>query len=206
MARILVFGDSITYGAWDATRGGWTDRLKVFCMESELENPELDYSVYNLGISGDNTNDLLERFKFETKQRIKKNDKIIIIIAIGINDSQFVHDKNNFRISPYKFKENIKNFIEFSRKFSLKTVFVGITPVDELKTDPIPWDFNKSYKNEYIKKYDEIIKGVCEEKKVYFINIFDEFNKADYKKLLEDGLHPNSEGHQKIFEIVRVVV
>ena len=203
MARILIFGDSITYGAWDTMRGGWTDRLKVFCMERELENSEFNYSVYNLGISGDNSDDLIERFKFEVKQRLHKEDEIISIFAIGINDSQFICSRNNFSVLDNRFQKNIEQFIKFSKKVSLETVFVGLTPVDEQKTMPIPWSTDKSYKNEYIEKYDEIIKSVCEEKQVHSIDMFGEFNKLDYKKLLEDGLHPNSEGHQKMFEIVR---
>ena len=202
MARILVFGDSITYGAWDAMRGGWADRLKSFCMERELENPEFDYPVYNLGISGDNSREMVKRFEFEASQRLEE-DEPIIIFAIGINDSQFVKSEDDFRVPKNEFRKNIEQLIKFSRKFSSKIVFIGLTAVDELKVNPNPWDNNKSYKNEYIEKYDFIIKSICKEKKIHFINIYEEFNKLDYKKLLEDGLHPNSEGHKKIFEIVR---
>ena len=31
--------------------------------------------------------------------------------------------------------------------------------------------------------------------------MFQEFSRLDYKKLLDDGLHPNSEGYQKMYEI-----
>ena len=202
MARILVFGDSITYGAWDI-RGGWADRLKYFCMERELENPKFDYSVYNLGISGDNTDNLLERFEFEIKQRLHEEEEIIFIFAIGINDSQFICSKNNFSVLVDKFQKNINQFIEFSKKISFKAIFIGLTPVDEQKTNPIPWSNDKFYKNEYIEKYNNIIKSTCQEKQVCFVNMFSEFNKLDYKRLLEDRLHPNSEGHRKMFEIVR---
>ena len=198
MARILVFGDSITYGAWDMKKGGWTDRLKSFCMEKSLENAEFDYPVYNLGISGDNSDDILKRFEFEIKQRIWKNKEIFIIFEIGINDSQI----GNIGISSERFKKNIDKLINTSSKFSSKIIFIGLNPVDELKTSPIPWDENMFYTNERIKKYDKIIKYSCEKKQIYFIDIFNEFSKLDYKKLLEDGLHPNSEGHQKMFEIV----
>ncbi|MFQ6056666.1 MAG: SGNH/GDSL hydrolase family protein [Methanosarcinales archaeon] len=67
----------------------------------------------------------------------------------------------------------------------------------------MPWATNISYKNESIQKYNEIIKSVCKENNVYFVEIFDQMMKLSYKKLLEDGLHPNSDGHQKIFEIIK---
>jgi len=186
------------------SEGGWADQLKVFCMKRELENPEFDYSVYNLGISGDNTDDLLERFEFETKQRLHKEDEIIFIFAIGINDSCFVKSKNIFLTTENNFKKNIQKLIEIAKKYSSKIIFVGLTPVEENKTNPISWSITgESYKNKYIKRYDNIIKFICEENKIYFVDIFDEFNKIDYKRLLEDGLHPNSKGHQKMFEVVR---
>lgn len=60
------------------------------------------------------------------------------------------------------------------------------------------------YKNKYIEEYDKIIELVCEKNNLIFTDVLSEFKKGNYKKLLdEDGLHPNSKGHQKIFEIVR---
>jgi len=157
MVQILIFGDSITYGAWDK-EGGWVRRLRKF-----LDENYEDYLIYNLGISGNNTDDLIERFEFETKQRLKENDETIIIFAIG----------------------------------------VGLTPVDETKTTPIPWNTDKSYKNEYIQKYNETIKNICDENKIYFIEVFEKLKETNYQELLEDGLHPSSVGHQKIFEVVK---
>ena len=188
-------------GMWRG--GGWADRLKSFCMEKSLSDEKFDYSVYNLGISGDNTDDLLKRFEFETKQRLYKEEEIVFIFAIGINDSQFIHSKNDFSVLANKFQKNIKQFTKSSKEISSKIIFIGLTPVDEFKTNPIPWSIDKSYKNEYIEKYNNIIKSICQKNNVYFIDIFNEFSKINYKKLLEDGLHPNSEGHQKMFEIVR---
>ena len=166
-------------------------------------DPDFYYLIYNLGISGDKTTELLERFEFETKQRLKEGEETIFIFAIGGNDSQFVHSQNSHRTDLKKFKENIQKLIELARKFSSKIVFVGLHPVDETRTTPIPWNKDKSYKNEYIQKYNDVIKSVCTEEKVYFIEIFEKLIKTDYRKLSEDGLHPNSRGHEKIFEIVK---
>ncbi len=202
MAQILVFGDSIAYGAGDEKEGGWVNRLRKVLDEESFTSFDFYHLVYNLAVSGDSSDDLLERFEFETIQRLKEGEDIIFIFAVGINDSQFIHSQNSLRCLPPEFKNNIKKFIKLAEKFSSKIIFVGLTPVDEAKTSPIPWNSDKSYKNEYIKKYDEMIKSVCLENKIYFIEIFDEMIKSDYKDLLADGLHPNSEGHQKIFELV----
>ena len=201
MAQILVFGNSIVYGAWG--RNGWVQQLKIFLEEKILKDPNFYYLTYNLGISGNTTEDLLERFEFETKQRLKEGEETIIVFAIGTNDAQFVISKNDLRTKPEKFRENIKKLINFARKFSSKIIFIGLTPVDEIKTTPIPWNTDKIYKNENIQKYNEILKSVCNENNVYFIDIFEDWIKEDYKNFLEDGLHPNLAGHQKIFEKVK---
>ncbi len=204
MARILVFGDSIVYGAWDRSReGGWVQKLRKFLDEKHLTDPDFDYPVYNLGVSGNIVEELLGRFEFETKQRLEEGEETIIIFQIGINDSQFVISQNNLRTSPKKFKESIQKLINIAKNFTSKIIFVGLTPVNETKTTPIPWNPDKIYKNENIRRNDDVIKSVCEKNNIHFIEIFDKWIKSDYKNLLEDGLHPNSEGHKKIFETIK---
>ena len=203
MARILIFGASISYGKWDTEYGGWGQRLSNFLDKKNLSEPNFGCFVYNLGISGNTTEDLLERFEFETKQRMKEKGEIIPVFGIGTNDSAFLNSKNGFWVNSEKFKENIQILIKLARKFAQKIIFIGLTPVDESKTTPIPWDKDKSYKNEYISKYNEIVKSICQEKDIPFVEIFEEWLKSNYKNLLEDGLHPNSQGHQKIFEGVK---
>ena len=204
MARILVFGDSIVYGAWDRGKeGGWVHRLRKFLDEKHFIEPDFDYSVYNLGVSDNIAEELLKRFGFETEQRLEEGEEIIIIFQIGINDSQFVVSENKLRTSPEKFKENIQKLINLAQKFTSRIVFLGLTPVEDEKVNPMPWAPGKSYRNEYVKEYNEILKSTCHKNKIPFVEIFEEWVKLDYKSLLEDGAHPNSQGHQKIFETVK---
>lgn len=188
--NICVFGDSITYGAHDSEQGGWVNRWRLFlgCKKSNIE-------VYNFGVSGDNTEDLLKRFEAEIK--LREPDKIVF--AIGINDSQFLIKEKKNRIPIDKFDNNIKELILKAKKYISDIIFIGMTSVDEVRTSPIPWNTNKIYKNSYIKEYNERIKNICEKENINFIYLFDVLN----NELLEDGLHPNSKGHQKIFEVIK---
>ena len=197
MSIICVFGDSIAWGASDFEKGGWVERLKVFMWEN------YDSDVYNLGVSGEKTPNILKRFESETKARIEEGEDVILIFAVGINDSYFIHSKNDFMTPLDGFKLNIQGIIERAQKLSPRIIFVGLTPVEESKTTPIPWSTDKSYKNENIKKHNETISLICRDKNIPFVEIFEEWIKSDYKNLLEDGLHPNTDGHKKIFEIVR---
>ncbi|MFQ6056667.1 MAG: SGNH/GDSL hydrolase family protein, partial [Methanosarcinales archaeon] len=89
MTRIIIFGASITYGAWDK-EGGWTRRLRKFLDKKTLSDTNTYFIIYNLGVSGDTTEDLIERVEFETKQRLKEGEETIFIFSIGTTDSQFI--------------------------------------------------------------------------------------------------------------------
>ena len=177
-------------------------RLRKF-LDERTSSEEDYFVVYNLGVDGDNTENLLERLKLETRHRLDENEEAAFIFEIGVNDSQFVHSQNSLRVPLEKFKNNIQSLINIAKRFSQKIIFAGLTPVDEPKTTPIPWNADKSYKNEYIQQYNDIIRTACEENNLFFIEIFERLKILDYKNLFEDGLHPNSQGHQKIFEIIK---
>jgi len=201
MTQILVFGDSIAQGYWDKD-GGWVARLRKFIDAKSIGKGEYDCLVFNLGVSGDTTEDLLQRFEFETRQRTRFKEETTFIFAIGGNDALLTKE-NALLVAPKKIENNIQEIIDLAEKFSKKIVFVGLTPVDERKTNPLPWAPQFSVKNENIKKYDEIIKKVCKKNKILFIELFGNWSKINYNGLLEDGQHPNSRGHEKIFETVK---
>lgn len=204
MSQILVFGASIAQGYWDI-EGGWVQKLRKFVDKKFVLNKGSKTLVFNLGISGNTTSDLLSRFESEIKPRLLHKDTIIIF-SVGLNDSQYFEKTKKFRTSNFQFRINLQRLFDIAKRFTSKILFVGINPVDETKTNPIPWDPLKNHKNIYIKKCNQIIKTVCKEKQIYFIDLFERFEKMDYKKLLFDGTHPNSAGHQKIFEIVKEVL
>ena len=188
--NICIFGDSIAWGVYDPQNGGWVNHLRNY-----FEAQDKDIDVYNLGIFGDSTTDLLDRIEIEAKSR-KAN---LIIFAIGVNDAQFIHSTNSNRISDDDFKNNIEKLFEIAKRFTRKIIFIGLTPVDESKTKPIPWNTDKTYTNERIEKFDQIIENFCAKNNSKFISINDLLNSDD----LIDGLHPNTQGHIKMFERIK---
>lgn len=65
---------------------------------------------------------------------------------------------------------------------------------------PIRWsDENKNYDNTNIELYNSIIKRTSEKNNIPFLGILDLTNVDE----LEDGLHPNSKRHKKIFVKVK---
>lgn len=201
MSNILIFGDSIGYGC-DDTQGGWIDRIKKeFFNYSKDKSLKHDLKVYNLAISGDTTSDVLKRIQVELKARNWDDQPTKIIFAIGINDSVFVGNKT--RTSRKQFIENLSLLIKTARASGVVAAFVGLTPVDETKTNPIPWDEELSMNNEIIEEYDAMIRGYCSDNAIRFIDIFNTVDQEEFVKLLPDGLHPDTKGHDELYKIIK---
>lgn len=203
MANVLIFGDSISYGCWDA-KGGWAFRLKnkienVVIHENFIRN----HFVYPLGIPGDTTHTLLQRFKQEADARVVAQEETIFIFAIGINDSIYNTKTNSFITPLWKFKNNLYTLIQSTKRYTKNSIFIGLTPVDEKNDTLVSWLPECSYKNEFVNEYNEGLREVCEKESVTFIPLLSEWLEKDYRALLVDGLHPNSDGHEVLFETLQ---
>lgn len=189
--NICIFGDSITWGATDLEKGGWAERLKTSYWDFEAD----EYTdVYNLGIPGNDTNDLLKRFNSEAA--IREPD--LIIFAIGTNDSQYVKEKNNLRTTLDAFDSNLTELLNQAHEFTNKVIFVGLAGVHDPQTT-LRNDKERYYDSDTMEKYEASLKNFCNKNSIDFIEI---------KKLMtpsrwEDGLHPDSTDHEIIFKEVR---
>jgi len=183
--------------------GGWVSFLGEFLETKYLVGEGDESYVYNLSISGNQSDDILARFEAEIKPRFSQKREFIVIFATGLNDSAFVYSKGDNWVRLKDFKENLRKLIVAARKYSDKIIFIGATPVDQEIVNPMPWDTDKSYHNEDIEKYNEALQNIAKENGAGYIPLFEKFMAADHKKLLHDGAHPNSAGHRMIFETVR---
>ena len=206
MTLILVFGTSITYGAWD-TDGGWVQRLRRHLDEKQLSNSQLYYMVYNLGISGDTSEGILKRIAFETEQRLALKDEgeeVIILISVGANDAIYNNNTGKHHLPLETYGKNVQKIIRIAKTYAKHVIFISSKPIDESRVDPIPWLKNCSYREADIERYDKKTAEVCAKQTVPYIDIYRPLKKLPhYQKLFPDGVHLNNEGHQKIFEIVK---
>lgn len=191
--KILVFGDSITYGQKDLELGGWTNRLKLVLAN---DSSGLSCHVFNMGVPGQTTGEVLERLERECRGRVPKGTNIIIILAAGINDTQVIGGK--VRVDEDTLRANVGALIDTARKIGESVMYIGLTPVDESRTNPVKWDKKKNWKNEVVENYDTIIRRVCEEKGVRYLYMFDRIDPLTN----QDGLHPSAEGHRIMTGII----
>ncbi|MFW6210196.1 MAG: SGNH/GDSL hydrolase family protein [Patescibacteria group bacterium] len=184
--EIGIWGDSITFGSCDSEALGWAGRLRKTL-------PSDDYNqLYNFGICGETTEDLLKRFDIEAKA-IEPNK---IVFAIGINDSKFPSESDVNNVTLGEFEQNLKELIKQAKNYTNEITFIGLTRVDD------EWRSVRGsrFLNEEIEKYDSIIKKVAGEHNCDFISTI---NVVDPVSDLADGLHPNATGYQKMFERIK---
>ena len=188
---IGVWGDSITYGAGDTEALGWVGRLR-----KQLEQGG-DNSVYNRGNCGDTSRGLLKRFSTELATFTYPVD--VVIFAIGMNDVAEGGERNGNEVPLEEFAENVRDLIMQVRTTIQKVSVIGITTVDESRTLPIDdSSTHKEFRNTVIHKYNEALQTVCCDTDVRFIDVSDVLGNTD----LDDGLHPNSDGYEKLFAVI----
>jgi len=201
--NLLFFGDSIVQGLWDE-RGGWPARIKQDIYREHLENsaPHRDYNmVYMRGVSGDTSEKLKNRIGSELKDATDhSSSEVNVVFSVGINDCGKTGGEN--KVSRQDYRQNIREIISQVREHADRVIAVGLTPVDEERLDAE--GSADSYTNKEVKAYDDIFREVCEENDVKFIPVFDELSEdEDWNDNLFDGLHPGTEGHRKIYELVK---
>jgi lysophospholipase L1-like esterase len=188
MAVVCVFGDSTAWGAYDMEKGGWVERLKLFAFEESRE----ETFVYNLGIAGGTSKGILGRFESEAHIR----EAEALVFQMGGNDSAYLKNSKEEMIPLDQFKSNVESIITKAKDMVGKKniVFVGFKNCDESKTVPVHW-CDWCYTNERIKTYNDALQQLCEKNEMIFVDLFGILSVDE----LADGLHPNTQGHEKIF-------
>jgi len=204
--NIFIFGDSITYGEWDAS-GGWANRVREYYDAPELPLPKKYFVTYNLGIPSDTSTGVAQRLTAETQARMTPNPNVNshqFIIAIGTNDSRWIIDEKKHGVDKAQFKANLEDITAQAKAFSSDIVFVSLLPCYEkaIAETAKRFDWVESYENRYIEEYNQIVQQHCADHELGFIDLFERFKSEDIASLFDDGIHPNTKGHALIFETV----
>lgn len=199
---IFLIGDSITQGYWDS-KGGWADRIKAEVFKRDIESDFHYYhGVHNLGIDGNTTTQVIERFDNETKARFWHDSDYGVVIAVGTNDT-VIDRSGNAKSDPGTYRQQLEVLNEKASLITKNIAFINLLPVDERFTSPLPSSSTgKSYTNDRINEFNKVLEAVCSSNNVELIDVRSKYLDSDFPKLLSDGLHPNDEGHALIYQTV----
>lgn len=192
MTNVCVIGDSVTWGARLPFRIAWANLLRNH-LEKASENL---ISLYDLGVDGDTTRDVLKRFDVEMSARSPE----LVLLAVGVNDSLYRGSRENSEVPIDEYENNMRELVGRARRFTQKIVIVGLVKGSDDWTKPLMQSTTgKSYDKQRTKEYNEVARGIAESENVVFVDVMDRLSDDDF----DDGLHPNTTGHLKIYEAVR---
>src|SRR3989344_8696771 len=112
---VCVFGDSGVYGGY--AENNWAHKLRLYLEDSSDEGRFL----YALGIVGNTSVDILDRFEKEALPRKPTS----IIFGVGKNDSAYFLDSGKSLVGEKLFKSNILKLTDLAKKFTTNITFVG---------------------------------------------------------------------------------
>ncbi len=191
--KIVAIGASDFFGMGDPEEGGFIGRFKRWHEMQDIHN-----FVYNLGIRGETTTQILQRL---IPEAIPRKPQLLILTA-GSNDIRRKGSKDApLTTSIERFKKNILELIKQGRSLA-DVVFVSTYPFDETKTTPFSyWNKNNYYFLTDIIAYEKEVRDICTNENVPFLDIFNKWIDKEYLIWLhEDGQHANPIGHKIIFE------
>lgn len=200
-SRILVFGDSIPYGAWDS-EGGWVDRLKREAHRETVEsNGAHKIQVLNLGIGSDTSTKLLARLETEITARQSASWPFVFVFSFGANDERSRDGRVETPLD--LFEANVRAIIATAKRYSSFVYFTGIAPI----ALPSVMFKSQEYSDARIREYDARLQKIVEAEGLSYIPIRPHFTDVDQAGLFSyDNIHPNEKGHELIARIVSQAV
>ena len=197
MNNYIIIGDSITYGIGDLETGGWATMFKKHIVSSD-NSKVCNNLVHIIGFPGAISTDILNKIDFIYNTYHNEGFKNVIILSIGINDTQEFN--GNLRCDIDQYKLNIEKIVNYTLNKNIELTVLGLTRIES--NEKFFWKPNKYYDNKTILEFDNELKNICEKSNIKYISMKDVLQKGDYI----DGLHPNTNGHRKIYETVKNVL
>lgn len=157
---VLILGDSLSAGYGLSIQQGWVTLLK-----EKLKKTGYQYRVINASVSGDTTDNGLDRLP----NLLQKEKPSVVIIILGGNDGL-----RGFE--PKKIKDNLEKMIQFSHQAQAKVLLVGVTVLP-------------NYGKQYQKKFIEIYQQLAKQYSIPLVpNLFSSIKK-NTDLLQNDGIH-----------------
>lgn len=179
--HISFFGDDLFAGVGDSNGLGLATRLQMDIMKKEPEA-----TCYNLGIKGETTDKLIERFEQEMLPRLVPGADNRVVFCIGHNDC-LVHD-NKQAVSVKETIENAKSLI-LAAKGKVRLFFIGPPSVYDPQIDA------------RVKKWNQWLAELCKQTRIPYISLYNATSKdAQYKRSLTGvyRISPDDQGYEKL--------
>ena len=169
---VLFVGDSLTQGY-----GVKREMAFPYLVEQELKKKNSKVQVWNSGASGATTASGLKLFRWHIKKKPK-----FVVVSLGANDG--------LRGIPLESsKKNLEGLVDLAQKSGARVILSGML---------LPPNYGKKYRETFMSMY----KSLASKYSLTMIPFLLEGVAGEKKYNQDDGIHPNSKGHQKIAKTV----
>ena len=192
--RICFVGDSLVNGTNDPEFLGWPGRVS----EGEVAAGH-DVTTYNLGIRGDTSEMISDRWRKECEARLPEIQPCALVFSFGVNDIAF---ENGVRRVDFDRSLDVARELMRSAKDWLPTLWVGPPPVELDETTFIPAPgIRYAFSRERIGELSTAYANVATELGVPYFDLFDRLNKKpEWFQSFNgtDSVHPMGNGYAQI--------
>jgi acyl-CoA thioesterase-1 len=198
--RIGFIGDSITLGTGDADMLGWPGRV---CARAWAEAH--DVTLYNLGIRGETSEDIRQRWRGEAVRRLPPEFHCALAFAFGIDDC-VLENGSRPRVSLERTVANTREILSEAKAW-LPSIFVGPARVDDSRLPP---QLNPSKEvrvlNSQIHKSSLALSEVAAEVGVPCLGLYPLLAESpQWQSIMKQGdsVHPRGAGYELIADLVQ---
>lgn len=167
--KIIILGDSLTEGYGVAKEQAYPSLIQKKLDQIYPNN----YKVINGGVSGSTTASGISRLRWFLK--VKPS---FLVLALGANDGL-----RGIKVS--ESQKNLENIIILAQKKHLKIFLCEMQ---------LPTNYGKDYR----KSFNKMFKEVQQKYKIDLIPFMLKGVGGNKEMNIEDGIHPNVKGHQKV--------
>lgn len=167
--EIVALGDSLTAGYGVEKESAWPTLL-----EGKLNKKKKNVRILNAGVSGSTTASGKSRLNWF----LKKSNPKVLIVALGANDGL-----RGLKLE--QSEKNLDEIIQIAKKNKIKILLTSMR---------LPPNYGKEYTQKFENMYSALRKKHDLPKMPFLLK-----DVGGVKELnIEDGIHPNEKGHEKI--------
>ncbi len=186
--RICFVGESFVNGTGDPECLGWTGRI---CVNANQKGYDITY--YNLGVRGETSRNLKQRWLTEVSYRLRKEYDGRVVFSFGANDAGANGIKQGIDLA--ESSKNIRSILSEAKQH-YPVLMVGPPPCG---------DINQEKTNQILANLSQQFALVCDELDVPYLDVFSILVKSPIwltEAKANDGAHPRAAGYAEFAAIV----
>lgn len=184
--QVLFFGDSQVAGVGDPEGLGWVGRVAATSFSAGQP-----FVSYNLGIRGNTSVDVLNRWEIETQLRLRAGTETRAVFSFGVNDT--MSDGDQVRVEPEASIEALARALGRAAELGIATLVVGPALVEQ------------KAQNDRITSLSSAYARWCRRREIPYVDAVGALRRSQVwleEVAADDGAHPGAEGYGLLAELV----